>query len=124
MAVSRSKDVEAFGPPIKEGAIFPKGKVFAEFLLAKVVNAENAAHRSEKFVTMATRTRQEYLKDLVMNYSTSTPVDTGQKFCKFIICKFSFHFFMQCLCFCCFRMGKFQSVTCGLWLLIYLEYSH
>lgn len=90
VAVSRSKDVEVFGPPIKEGAIFPKGKVFAEFLLAKVVNAENAAHRSEKFVTMATRTRQEYLKDLVMNFSTSTPVDTGQKFCKFIVCKFLF----------------------------------
>lgn len=98
MAVSRSKDVEVFGPPIKEGAIFPKGKVFAEFLLAKVVNAENAAHRSEKFVTMATRTRQEYLKDLVTNYSTSTPVDTGQKFCKFIICKFLFYFdFLVCL---------------------------
>ncbi|XP_074037601.1 signal-induced proliferation-associated 1-like protein 2 isoform X3 [Leptinotarsa decemlineata] len=82
VAVSRSKDVEAFGPPIKEGGIFPKGKVFAEFLLAKLVNAENAAHRSEKFVTMATRTRQEYLKDLVMNCSTSTIIDTGQKFCE------------------------------------------
>ncbi|KAG5878415.1 hypothetical protein JTB14_002499 [Gonioctena quinquepunctata] len=80
VAVSRSKDLEVFGPPIKEGGIFPKGKVFAEFLLAKLVNAENAAHRSEKFVTMATRTRQEYLKDLVMNYSTSTVIDTGQKF--------------------------------------------
>ncbi|XP_066154442.1 signal-induced proliferation-associated 1-like protein 1 isoform X4 [Euwallacea fornicatus] len=81
VAVSRSKDVEVFGPPIKEGAVFPKGKAFAEFLLAKVVNGENAAHRSEKFVTMATRTRQEYLKDLVAHYSTNTPVDTGQKFC-------------------------------------------
>ncbi|ERL95293.1 hypothetical protein D910_12559, partial [Dendroctonus ponderosae] len=80
IAVSRSKDVEVFGPPIKESAVFPKGKAFAEFLLAKVVNAENAAHRSEKFVTMATRTRQEYLKDLVSHYSTNTPVDTGQKF--------------------------------------------
>ncbi|KRT83628.1 hypothetical protein AMK59_3825, partial [Oryctes borbonicus] len=80
VAVSRSKDVQVFGPPIKEGSIFPKGKTFAEFLLAKVVNAENAAHRSEKFVTMATRTRQEYLKDLVTNFSTSSPVDTGQKF--------------------------------------------
>nr|NVI76919.1 putative signal-induced proliferation-associated 1-like protein 2 isoform X2 [Cucujiformia] len=39
--------------------------------------------RSEKFVTMATRTRQEYLKDLVENCSTSTPVDTGQKFAIF-----------------------------------------
>lgn len=82
VAVSRSKDVQVFGPPIKEGAVFPKGKAFAEFLLAKVVNAENAAHRSEKFVTMATRTRQEYLKELVTNCSTTTPVDTGQKFCK------------------------------------------
>ncbi|ENN78428.1 hypothetical protein YQE_05105, partial [Dendroctonus ponderosae] len=80
IAVSRSKDVEVFGPPIKESAVFPKGKAFAEFLLAKVVNAENAAHRSEKFVTMATRTRQEYLKDLVSHYSTNTSVDTGQKF--------------------------------------------
>ncbi|XP_018327356.1 signal-induced proliferation-associated 1-like protein 1 isoform X2 [Agrilus planipennis] len=80
VAVSRSKDVQVFGPPIKDGAIFPKGKAFAEFLLAKVVNAENAAHMSEKFVTMATRTRQEYLKDLVTNFSTTSPVETGQKF--------------------------------------------
>lgn len=77
VAVSRSKDLEPFGPPIKEGAVYPKGKAFAEFLLAKVVNAENAAHRSEKFVTMATRTRQEYIKDLVANHATTTPVDMG-----------------------------------------------
>lgn len=37
--------------------------------------------RSEKFATMATRTRQEYLKDLATNYSSTTVVDTGQKFC-------------------------------------------
>jgi len=37
--------------------------------------------RSEKFATMATRTRQEYLKDLATNYTTTTVVDTGQKFC-------------------------------------------
>ncbi|XP_031341496.1 signal-induced proliferation-associated 1-like protein 1 isoform X1 [Photinus pyralis] len=85
VAVSRSKDVQVFGPPIKDGAVFPKGKAFADFLLAKVVNAENAAHRSEKFVTMATRTRQEYLKDLVSNFSSTTPVDTGQKFCKLTV---------------------------------------
>lgn len=85
IAVSRSKDVQIFGPPIKKGGIYPKGKTFTDFLLAKIVNAENAAHRSEKFVTMATRTRQEYLKDLVVNFSTTTPVDTGQKFCKFYL---------------------------------------
>lgn len=47
-----------------------------------MINAENAAHRSEKFATMATRTRQEYLKDLVSNYTTNIVVETNQKFCK------------------------------------------
>ncbi|XP_018055574.1 PREDICTED: signal-induced proliferation-associated 1-like protein 1 isoform X2 [Atta colombica] len=80
VAVSRSKEVPIFGPPVPQGATFTKGKAFADFMLAKVINAENAAHRSEKFATMATRTRQEYLKDLATNYTTTTVVDTGQKF--------------------------------------------
>ncbi|KAF4522715.1 hypothetical protein B566_EDAN012732 [Ephemera danica] len=80
VAVSRSKDVPVFGPPILDGATFPRSKAFADFLLAKVINAENAAHRSEKFATMATRTRQEYLKDLVANHCTSTAIETNQKF--------------------------------------------
>ncbi|XP_055945135.1 signal-induced proliferation-associated 1-like protein 2 [Argiope bruennichi] len=80
VAVSRSKEVAAFGPPIPAGALFPKSKKFADFLLAKVINAENAAHRSDKFVTMAQRTRQEYLKDLATNYCTNTTIDSGPKF--------------------------------------------
>lgn len=80
VAVSRSKEVPVFGPPIPEGATFPKSKKFTDFILAKVINAENAAHRSEKFATMAQRTRQEYLKDLASNYSTSTTLDSGAKF--------------------------------------------
>lgn len=83
VSVSRSKDVPIFGPPIPEGGSFSKGKLFADFLLAKVINAENAAHRSEKFSTMATRTRQEYLKDLCSNYSSTSIVESGPKFCKF-----------------------------------------
>lgn len=80
VSVSRSKDVPVFGPPIRPGASYSRGKNFTDFLLAKVINAENAAHRSEKFATMATRTRQEYLKDLTTNYCTATLVETGQKF--------------------------------------------
>ncbi|XP_066594298.1 signal-induced proliferation-associated 1-like protein 1 [Prorops nasuta] len=80
VAVSRSKEVPIFGPPVPPGATFSKGKNFADFILAKVINAENAAHRSKKFATMATRTRQEYLKDLATNYSSTTIVETGQKF--------------------------------------------
>ncbi|XP_058789822.1 signal-induced proliferation-associated 1-like protein 2 isoform X2 [Phymastichus coffea] len=80
VSVSRSKEVPVFGPPVPAGATFSKGKHFADFILAKVINAENAAHRSEKFATMATRTRQEYLKDLANNYSLTTIVESGQKF--------------------------------------------
>ena len=36
--------------------------------------------RSDKFVSMATRTRQEYLKDLASNYATQTTIDSGSKF--------------------------------------------
>ncbi|XP_073979531.1 uncharacterized protein [Rhodnius prolixus] len=80
IAVARSKEVPIFGPPIPENATFPKSKAFADFLLAKIINGENAAHQSEKFATMATRTRQEYLKDLVSNYTTATVVEPNQKF--------------------------------------------
>lgn len=69
-----------FGPNIPTDAKFPKGEVFAKFLLTKIINAENAAHRSDKFVSMALRTRQELLKDLASNYVTQTILDSGSKF--------------------------------------------
>jgi len=97
-----------FGPPIPSEAVFKKSKEFSDFLLAKsiyipmqfnfvlkydvyntnnitVINAENAAHRSEKFATMATRTRQAYLKDLTLNHSSNTTIEPVQKFCKLIV---------------------------------------
>ncbi|KAM6219394.1 signal-induced proliferation-associated 1-like protein 2 isoform 2-T2 [Rhynchocyon petersi] len=80
VGVSRSKDVPPFGPPIPKGVTFPKSAVFRDFLLAKVINAENAAHKSEKFRAMATRTRQEYLKDLAENFVTTATMDTSVKF--------------------------------------------
>ncbi|XP_075059604.1 signal-induced proliferation-associated 1-like protein 2 [Mixophyes fleayi] len=80
VAVSRSKDVPPFGPPIPKGVTFPNSAVFRDFLLAKVINAENAAHKSEKFRAMATRTRQEYLKDLAENFVSTATVDSSVKF--------------------------------------------
>ncbi|XP_070402980.1 signal-induced proliferation-associated 1-like protein 1 isoform X1 [Nothobranchius furzeri] len=80
VAVTRSQDVPSFGPPIPNGVTFPKSSVFRDFLLAKVINAENAAHKSEKFGAMATRTRQEYLRDLAERHVTSTPVESTGKF--------------------------------------------
>lgn len=77
VSVSRSKDVPAFGPPIPKGVTFPKSAVFRDFLLTKAINAENAAHKSDKFRVMATRTRQEYLRDLAENYASSAPLDSS-----------------------------------------------
>ncbi|NWH80268.1 SI1L3 protein, partial [Piaya cayana] len=72
VAVTRSKDVPPFGPPVP-GVSFGKTDTFRSFLLAKALNGENAAHKSFKFHAMATRTRREYLKDLAENYVTTTP---------------------------------------------------
>ncbi|XP_053488423.1 signal-induced proliferation-associated 1-like protein 1 isoform X2 [Ictalurus furcatus] len=80
VAVSRSSDVPSFGPPIPKEVTLPKSTVFREFLLTKVINAENAAHKSSKFGAMATRTRQEYLRDLAERHVTSTPVESSGKF--------------------------------------------
>ena len=40
-----------------------------------VINAENAGHHSKKFNTMATRTRRQYLMDLVNTYSSSQSIE-------------------------------------------------
>ncbi|XP_054651018.1 signal-induced proliferation-associated 1-like protein 3 [Dunckerocampus dactyliophorus] len=79
VAVTRMKDVPPFGPPIPSSVTFRDPDTFRNFLLAKIINAENAAHKSEKFHTMATRTRQEYLRDLAENYISSTPMDSAGK---------------------------------------------
>uniref|UniRef100_A0A3P8W8E1 Signal-induced proliferation-associated 1 n=1 Tax=Cynoglossus semilaevis TaxID=244447 RepID=A0A3P8W8E1_CYNSE len=80
VAVTRSKDIPLFGPLFPKGARFPRSPAFRDFLLAKAVNAENASEKSEKFRSMATRTRQEYLKDLAENFVTTTPIDSSTKF--------------------------------------------
>lgn len=75
VSVSRSKDVPVFGPMLDQSGIYTKSPAFTEFLLSKIINAENAAHRSEKFKSMAVRTRHEYLKDLGQNYITNTTIN-------------------------------------------------
>uniref|UniRef100_A0A674H8K0 Signal induced proliferation associated 1 like 3 n=2 Tax=root TaxID=1 RepID=A0A674H8K0_TAEGU len=81
VAVTRSKDVPPFGPPVPpSGVTFRRSDLFRSFLLAKAINAENAAHKSQKFRAMATRTRQEYLRDLAENYVTNTPLEAAGKF--------------------------------------------
>ncbi|KAL3083362.1 hypothetical protein niasHS_011164 [Heterodera schachtii] len=77
VAVSRAKDVPTFGPPIPASATFQKGAEFHDFLITKIINAENAVHRSRKFASMAARTRREALKDLVENYAGTAHSNEG-----------------------------------------------
>ena len=78
VAVSRSKSVPMFGPPLPPGGRFAKSRAFADFLLAKIVNAENAAHLSDKFVTMAVGNMHtiETFKFLLLKLSLFPPHQT------------------------------------------------
>ncbi|XP_063001909.1 signal-induced proliferation-associated protein 1 [Elgaria multicarinata webbii] len=77
VAVSCTEDIPPFGPFILAKNCFVKGPAFRDLLLAKVINAENAAERSGKFHAMATRTRQEYLRDLALNYTTTSTLEAS-----------------------------------------------
>ncbi|XP_077776998.1 signal-induced proliferation-associated protein 1 isoform X1 [Podarcis muralis] len=77
VAVSCTKDIPRFGPFIPAENSFAKGPAFRDLLLAKAINAENAAERSGKFHAMATRTRQEYLRDLALNHATTSTLEAS-----------------------------------------------
>nr|XP_006111432.1 rap1 GTPase-activating protein 1 isoform X6 [Pelodiscus sinensis] len=52
VSVTARDDVPFFGPPLPNPAIFKKGPVFREFLLAKLINAEYSSYRAEKFAKL------------------------------------------------------------------------
>ncbi|XP_032818490.2 signal-induced proliferation-associated 1-like protein 2 [Petromyzon marinus] len=80
VAVSRSKGVPAFGPQLPQGGSFRDPSVFRAFLLTKIVNAEKAAHKCEKFHAMATRARHESLRELAEKSVTTTALDANTRF--------------------------------------------
>nr|KAF6467759.1 signal-induced proliferation-associated 1 [Rousettus aegyptiacus] len=81
VAVSRTQDTPAFGPALPAGGgPFAANADFRAFLLAKALNGEQAAGHARQFHTMATRTRQQYLKDLATNEVTTTSLDSASRF--------------------------------------------
>lgn len=52
MSVTARDDVPWFGPPLPTPAVYLRGVEFKEFLLTKLVNAENAAYKAEKFAKL------------------------------------------------------------------------
>ncbi|NWX58650.1 RPGP1 protein, partial [Promerops cafer] len=57
VSVTARDDVPFFGPPLPDPAVFRKGPEFQEFLLTKLINAEYACYRAEKFAKLEVRAR-------------------------------------------------------------------
>ncbi|XP_051961730.1 rap1 GTPase-activating protein 1-like isoform X6 [Xyrauchen texanus] len=64
VSVTARDDVPFFGPPLPNPAIFKKGPEFHEFLLTKLINAEYACYKAEKFAKLEERTRSALLETL------------------------------------------------------------
>ncbi|XP_065277514.1 rap1 GTPase-activating protein 1 isoform X1 [Emys orbicularis] len=64
VSITARDDVPFFGPPLPDPAIFRKGLEFQEFLLTKLINAEYACYKAEKFAKLEERTRAALLETL------------------------------------------------------------
>ncbi|XP_069597745.1 rap1 GTPase-activating protein 1 isoform X1 [Ranitomeya imitator] len=64
VSVTARDDVPFFGPPLPDPAVFRKGSDFQEFLLTKLINAEYACYKAEKFAKLEERTRAALLETL------------------------------------------------------------
>ncbi|XP_008277656.1 rap1 GTPase-activating protein 1 isoform X1 [Stegastes partitus] len=64
VSVTARDDVPFFGPALPDPAIFKKGPDFHEFLFTKLINAEYACYKAEKFAKLEERTRSALLETL------------------------------------------------------------
>nr|XP_029539398.1 rap1 GTPase-activating protein 1-like isoform X5 [Oncorhynchus nerka] len=64
VSVTARDDVPFFGPALPDPAIFRKGHEFHEFLFTKLINAEYACYKAEKFAKLEERTRSALLETL------------------------------------------------------------
>ncbi|XP_074039238.1 rap1 GTPase-activating protein 1 isoform X3 [Leptinotarsa decemlineata] len=64
VSVTARDDVPFFGPTLPTPAIFRHGAEFKEFLLTKLINAENACYKADKFAKLGLRTRTSLLQNL------------------------------------------------------------
>ncbi|KAG7224715.1 hypothetical protein INR49_004606 [Caranx melampygus] len=64
VSTTAREDVPPFGPPLPNPAIFKRGPGFREFLLTKLINAELACYKSDRFARLEERTRAALLDSL------------------------------------------------------------
>lgn len=64
VSVTAREDVPPFGPPLPNPPIFKKGPELRDYLLTKLINAETACYKSDKFAKLEERTRAALLDNL------------------------------------------------------------
>ncbi|XP_071333094.1 rap1 GTPase-activating protein 1-like isoform X11 [Trachinotus anak] len=64
VSVTARDDVPFFGPALPNPAVFKKGPEFHDFLFTKLINAEYACYKAEKFAKLEERTRSALLETL------------------------------------------------------------
>ncbi|XP_055366006.1 rap1 GTPase-activating protein 1 isoform X13 [Betta splendens] len=64
VSVTARDDVPFFGPALPNPAVFKKGPDFHDFLFTKLINAEYACYKAEKFAKLEERTRSALLETL------------------------------------------------------------
>lgn len=86
VSVTARADVPYFGPSLPSPPVFRRGPEFREWLLTKLINAETACYKAEKFSKLEQRTRTSLLTNLVEELTTKTseflgisPPDGGLK---------------------------------------------
>ena len=72
VSVTARSDVPYFGPSLPSPPLFRRGPQFREWLLNKLINAETACYKAEKFSKLEQRTRVTLLNNLVGDLARRT----------------------------------------------------
>lgn len=72
ISVTARDDVPFFGPTLPNPAVFRKSTEFKEFLLTKLINAENSCYKADKFAKLELRTRTSLLQNLAEELKEKT----------------------------------------------------
>ncbi|XP_014664725.1 PREDICTED: rap1 GTPase-activating protein 1-like isoform X3 [Priapulus caudatus] len=72
VAVTAREDVPFFGPTLPSPPVFEKGPEFKDWLITKLINAENACYKAERFAKLEERTRSSLLDSLYNELQSKT----------------------------------------------------
>jgi len=72
VSVTARSDVPYFGPSLPSPPVFKRGPEFREWILNKLISAETACYKAEKFSKLEQRTRSSLLANLVEELTSKT----------------------------------------------------